>query len=178
MSAGKILSEPIPPEIKGTIASARSLDQLLTFDPEHILQSRLVTINSLLDIAYQYLDQFGQGRALCKFETPECDAMIYGGIVLQLMPHKLWPKTNAHALRSNVNSLVEFLGPLVYQHYPSNGYGTGRDHYACKGVNFKTAVDEVMSKVSPSGLLCHKLHMDSRGKADYLRKRKSDTITE
>lgn len=184
MSAGEVVCEPTPERILGKNSSKSLLALFLMHDLEHILESRFATISSLLDIAYQYLDRFGKGAIICPRNNAGCDAIIYGGLVLQLISHGLWPKIDALSYHSSVNSLATLIGSLTVQCLPDDGnggyhggygrsYGGGYNntqHNACAPVVFKTAVDGITSKIPPSALSCHSIHMDSRSKANYQRK--------
>ena len=180
-STCKIVAENMPPDIIGMkrqsvnyFRGASKLTELLLV--ESVLDVRQATIHGLLGSTYHYVDNFlseTDPEAQCRNRNNEreCDALIFGSLVIDLLSFKLWPKKKASEIDSSVEEIAQKLRNIEIFTYPrADRYGRGSDHEDCNFQDQLRYSTEMILKTEPSALKSsHTWHLDIQCKKCQLK---------
>ena len=88
----------------------------------------------MLESCYDYVDRFvnaGEDETICKRESYEkqCDANVYGSLLLGLQKRKRWPKIDSSAIDYSCEDLVNLLQGIEIFTYP-HGIHNRKSYYS------------------------------------------------
>jgi hypothetical protein len=93
----------------------------------------------------------------------ECDAIVYGSLLISLQSISLWPQKKPEEIHMSVNQLVLKLRSVktiklpVYAEYRL--YDAPPDHGECSLVDYKWKIDTVVARIESPVLDSHLKHM-------------------
>jgi hypothetical protein len=93
----------------------------------------------------------------------ECDAIVYGSLLISLQSISLWPQKKPEEIHMSVNQLVlklrsvETIKMPVYPKYGS--YDAPPDHGKCSLGDYKGKIDTVVARIGSPVLDSHLKHM-------------------
>ena len=144
------------------------VETMLTRLPESIQAIREHTLQKILDIPYDHLDQCTSGGSACGDER--CTALVYGSLLLELGRCGLWPKKTAAEIKDSISTIADLILDLKVL-YPKVELQTTGDlhtmiteenkHFNCP-VQYRSTVQAIMAAVPNPTLECHIRHMQLR----------------
>ncbi|KAF8861572.1 hypothetical protein BDZ45DRAFT_723714 [Acephala macrosclerotiorum] len=128
----------------------------LKFD-ESILVVRAKLIDDILKVPYDHLRQYlGRSTPRCKLGKSDCDAMLFGCLVLSLDRAGFWPeKTNADIYYSPSELYIR-LAHVRLELLPG--------HDSCSSRVFVNPILGCLKEIPDPTLDCHRRHMERRAK--------------
>ena len=142
----------------------------LTIKLESISKVRRETVEKLLTVVYKY-SQAGRyelsNSKICKevYDGDKCDALSYGSTTLALSKANLWPRKTSDQISSSswsVKRLAADIGDtkvLVATSIKMSNTMYRSDYTKCYGCDFKSKVEDVMSRIQSPVLDSHRVHM-------------------
>jgi hypothetical protein len=141
----------------------------LIISPESILVHRKAVITRLIDIPYDLLKKYtrqdpetsGTKPNVCSAgrNQDQCDAIIYGSVVLGLLSWGLYPRPVCDDCSISIEQVTHQLKTVKIHALP----GKYDNHYSCP-TDFCEKVDAVLQSPTDPILASHLAHMDAQNK--------------
>ncbi|KAF4610395.1 hypothetical protein G7Y89_g15724 [Cudoniella acicularis] len=114
---------------------------------ERIKECRRLELKALLDIPYRQARDLCSSKSLsgpkCVHKLAECDAMVYGSLVMALTKEDLWPERDYQKLSQSVSQLAGALQGIQVHRHPWTVF---RNHSACNAIDIFAKVADVISQ--------------------------------
>ncbi|MCJ1368297.1 hypothetical protein MMC16_007439 [Acarospora aff. strigata] len=148
-STGEIFPSQMPPDII-----------------ESILDIRQATVKALLNVLYDYVDRFESNKeTICRENSKECDALVYGSLLRGLQEADLWPRKSSKTVHISVQELASKLNSLNIFIYPQDRRRhSSSSHYNCNWAERKDLVANTLSSIPDPVLESHSRHMQIQSK--------------
>lgn len=136
-------------------------------DTESLLSVRQTTIKRLLNGVYSYANRFirsadYENTICCKANPKECDALVYGSLVMSFQSAALWPPVEPQDIEMSINELVSTLLLVEPLTMPRNGsHHRSYDHTACGVADYKETIDRALASITIPVLDNHRRRMTS-----------------
>jgi len=141
--------------------------------PEKILSIREATIHALLDYPYSFLRQrfsppryngciyVGLGEPTAS--QRQCNALVYGSILLELQKYNLYPMVDSKNIHISVNDLAKQIEDIrvIRAGILRGGLYGGEDHNSCAPTDFTEGVDVVFKSIANPVSESHIRHMEA-----------------
>jgi len=135
--------------------------------PESILSVRQTAIQQLLEAAYSHANSFirsaGTGKGVCRKENAkECDALVYGSLVISFQSVALWPPVDPQDIKMSINKLASTLLLVKPLAIPGSDRGYSINaHRACGVTGYRDTINEVLASITSPVLDNHRKRMAS-----------------
>ncbi|KAI9770476.1 MAG: hypothetical protein M1839_003191 [Geoglossum umbratile] len=149
LSSGEIIPGPMPPGIV-----------------ESILSIRHGVVTQLVDITNKYVNLFvKKSGAVCRqpMHQRQCDALVFGSLILSLRDLHLWPEKNGLSIRAfarALKSLEVYRWPTTISASFAEVRNLAASHDNCNSiVEYRAAINAVLNSIPTPVLESHRRHI-------------------